>query len=169
LAVAVVAMLLSAGVLAALLEIPDWWLPLIQMSGGQGRFVAALGLACLTAFWATVLFQLVKRAGQLPRRTQVLRWLFFSTCVELLLALAVSVLVWKRDLGASAVESWAGIIFGGLALVWIGAVGSWLLLVRWWARRQALSLRPLPPAVPTGTPGAAIQTEFLHEAEQPDW
>jgi hypothetical protein len=167
LAIALVAMLLCAGVLASLLEIPDWWLPLIQMGGGLGQFVVALGLAGLMAFWTVVLLQRVKREGHRSERRQVLRRLFFATCIELLLALAVSVHVWKRDLGASAMESWTGLVFGLVALLWIGAVCSWLFLLRWWARRQALrSLPPLPPVVPLNEPDAAIQAEFLKEGEQ---
>jgi len=114
------AMLLTAGAIAALLEIPDLWEPVVYGNGFLSPFVYG-GMVALWAIWAWIF------AAYAKSRRGILRGLVKGTFLELFVAVPVHAACWKRDDCYCARGSYTALVFGGTALLWVFGPGIFLL------------------------------------------
>ena len=125
------AMLLSAGLIAALLEVPGLWVDVV--SDGEGYHpVVYVVLLALWVLWAFVFH----RYGR--NRRGVLRSLIAGTFVELLVAASVHAAYADRDDCYCARGSYTALVFGGTALFWVFGPGIYLLYRAERARRRRI-------------------------------
>lgn len=143
LAAGFVGMLLSIGMLAALMEIPDWWLRLTaegHINTPQHFHVMWLVMAVVWAAW-TIVFHLYWRS--LDRYTalrRVFRWLLAGTILEMLIAApAHAIIVSNRGEECYCERgTWTGVAFGCTAVLWLFGPGAFLLFLREKRRREQL-------------------------------
>lgn len=144
---AAVASVISVGLVAALLEIPDWWegLALTTRIGPLNErfeFLNFAGFWLLPVFWIlwTPIFFLYFRGphayGQLSR---MIRTLIAGSILELLVSVPVYAFLPDRHRCYCARGSYTGIVFGATALVWI--FGPAVALVFFYQKSRAI--RPM--------------------------
>jgi hypothetical protein len=134
------ATLLTAGLVATLLEIPDWWTGLFE-EGGMGPVL--LGVLGLWLLWTLVFYAYWRAGDEYTRLTRILRALVGGSFLELLVATPVHIACHERDDCYCARGSYTGLVFGGTVLVWAFGPGIVLLYLRERNRRSKL-LRPQP-------------------------
>ena len=141
-----VAMLLCIGLLATLMELPNWWhkLTLInpaQSEGEDGRQKFGLVWAAMTAVWIAWAGIFWVYGRNLDRYTfigKVLRKVLAGTILELLVAAPAHIWV-VRSRGSDCYctrGSYTGVVFGMTALVWLFGPGVWFFLQRERRRRE---------------------------------
>lgn len=128
------AVLISVGLLATLLEIPNWWKQL-------DPWLIWGGIVLLWAGW-TVAFAVYWR--DMDHHTAIartMRFLVAGSVLEMLVAAPVHALVYSRDECYCARGSYTGLVFGGTAIVWLFGPGVYLLWLREKQRRAPLVRR----------------------------
>lgn len=128
------AMLLTFGLIAALMEAGDRW---IDAAHGEEAFRPWVYVA-IGALWIvwTLVFATYARS-----RSRILRGLIGGTIAELLVAAPVHALAYKREDCYCARGSYTALVFGGTALLWVFGPGVYLLYRRERARRAHLLRR----------------------------
>lgn len=134
------AALLTAGLVATLLEIPDWWTELYEEGGMAPLLLAVLGLWVL---WTVVFYAYWRAGDESTRLTRIVRGLVAGSFLEILVATPVHITCYKRDDCYCARGSYTGLVFGGTALVWAFGPGIVLLYLHERKRRTKL-LRECP-------------------------
>ena len=129
-------MLLTFGLVAALMEIPDLWKD-VATRDDFIRPGVYFWLIALWIVWALVFY----RYGR--GKSRILRALISGTIVELLVAAPVHAACYKRDDCYCARGSYTALVFGGTALFWVFGPGILLLYQRERDRRGRL-LRHCP-------------------------
>jgi hypothetical protein len=143
LAAGFIGMLLSIGLLATLMEIPDWWLKLTtqgHIKTPQHFHAMWLVMALVWAGW-TIVFHLYWRS--LDRYTalrRVFRWLLAGTILEMLVAAPVHAIIVSSRGEECYCErgTWTGVAFGCTAVLWLFGPGAFLLFLREKRRREQL-------------------------------
>ncbi|MHC4450428.1 MAG: FmdB family zinc ribbon protein [Planctomycetota bacterium] len=125
------AMLITFGLIAALMEIPDLWEEAVFADefyhpGVYGWMVG------LWAVWAMVFYRYLRS------RSRILRALIAGTVLELLVAAPVHAACYKRDDCYCTRGSYTALVFGGTALFWVFGPGVFLLYLRERKRRGRL-------------------------------
>jgi formylglycine-generating enzyme required for sulfatase activity len=144
LAAAFMAMLLTVGLLAALLEIPNWWRNLARLYLGgtsaelAGPLVVLGVMVCLWVGWAAVFFVYWRQGDHFTQLERMTRGLIAGSCLELLIAAPVHVWASKRDDCYCTRGSYTGLVFGLTVLVWAFGPGLVLLFFREKYRREKL-------------------------------
>jgi hypothetical protein len=142
---AFLAMLLSVGAMATLLEIPDWWLSVSLARGKQGQIEHDIDLSflwivmsLLWILWAGVFAAYWRQGDQYTRLSRIIRGLVAGSFLELLIAAPVHALVFKRGECYCARGSYTGLVFGLTVLLWAFGPGLVLLFMREKYRRAKL-------------------------------
>jgi len=130
-------MLVSFGLVAALMEIPDWWAGTVLIEDDGFHPGVYAGIVALWIVWAVVFY----RSFRSPR--SVLRALIAGTILELLVAAPVHAACYRRDDCYCARGSYTALVFGGTALFWVFGPGIFLLYLGEHRRRRRL-LRACP-------------------------
>jgi hypothetical protein len=136
-------MILSIGVLATLMEIPDWWLRLTAENGidSTQHFGPVWAvMAVLWTFWAVVFHRHMRGLDRPTALQKVFRWLFAGTIIEIFIAVPAHVLI-LRSRGTQCYcerGTWTGVAFGCTAALWLFGPGVVLLLWRERRRREQL-------------------------------
>lgn len=165
---AAAAALLSAGFVAALLEIPDWWHGLGSLDWGE--YWPWYVLAGLWAFWAVVIYRYCHNRRDSDRYSllsAITTRLVAATILEMLTAAPVQAFVKDRHNCECGRGSFMGLICGIPVMFWVFGPGIILLFMRpRYLRRKAMpicfdcgyDLRGSIPAGSTSCPecGAAI-------------
>ena len=142
------AALLTVGLLATLLEIPNWWMKVthqpegsIPYGSGDARDWPA-GLAILTAWivWTVVFFVYWWQGDRYTQLGRMIRGLIAGSILEMLVAIPVQALTYKRDDCYCARGSYTGLVLGGTVLLWAFGPGIVLLFMREKYRRHRLLL-----------------------------
>lgn len=138
------AMLLSVGLVATLLEIPDWWNGYVTDDDVGYRWPVYATMLAMWCVWACVFFVYWRAGDRYTRLTRMIRALLAGTVLELLVAAPVHALCYDRDRECHCVRgSYTGLVFGATALLWVFGPGVVLLFLRERWRRGRL-LRQCP-------------------------
>lgn len=142
-AAGLIGMILSIGLIATLMELPDWWLQATTEKGLQTpqRFgIVWTVMAALWAAWATVFWSYLKSVDRYTGLRRVFRWLLAGTIVELLIAAPAHAWIINRRGDDCYCErgTWTGVAFGVTAALWLFGPGTFLLFLRERRRREML-------------------------------
>jgi hypothetical protein len=137
-AAAFIAMLLSIGAIAIVMEIPDWW---AQMADNLQLLLwpVWIAMAVLWIIWIVV-FALYWRSGdRYTQLTRMVRGLIAGSVLEMLVAAPVQAMCYDRGKDCYCSRgSYTGLVLGGTALIWAFGPGVVLLFLREKYRRQKL-------------------------------
>ena len=149
-----VAMLLTAGLVATLLDWPGWWagVTLYDSTGAPAsRWPRALlwvwlAMLLIWAGWAWVFFRYARDRDHRTAAARITRALLAGTVLELLVSGPAHVwAVRKQSAGLfdhdcyCARGSYTGLVFGCTALVWLFGPGVFLLVLREKRRREEIA------------------------------
>jgi hypothetical protein len=143
LAAGFIGMLLSIGLLATLMELPDWWLALTaegkintpQHFGAMWIVVAIVWIA-----WTIVFHVYWRSLDRYTALRRVFRWLLAGTILEMLIAAPAHALIIRSRGDDCYCErgSWTGIAFGCTAILWLFGPGALLMFLREKRRREQI-------------------------------
>jgi hypothetical protein len=143
--VALMTMLLSAGFLATLLELPDWW------ASKQGKDSPDYAIAILCTMlgmwvgWAAVFYIYWRQGDYLTKAGRVIKWLIRGSCLELLVAIPAHAWAYRRHNDCfCALGTYTGLVFGFGVLCWAFGPGLALLYLREKTRRAEVLERLCP-------------------------
>jgi hypothetical protein len=147
-AAALMAGLLTLGVLAALAQLIGWWPGFSNSDFGNNnqsivwpRWPLVLVLAVCWIVWAAIFYAYWRKGTQATQLGRMLRGLFAGSILETIVATPVHVLVMRnqdeRDCYCEA-GSYTALVFGGTVLLWTFGPGLVLLFMREKDRREPL-------------------------------
>ena len=142
-AAGLIGMLVSIGLLATLMEIPDWWLKLTTEKGlnsTQHYGVVWVVMLIVWATWSIVFYSYWRSLDRYTGMRRVFRWLLAGTIVELVIAAPAHAWIIKDRGGECYCQrgTWTGLAFGGTAALWLFGPGAFLLFMREKKRREGL-------------------------------
>jgi hypothetical protein len=165
-AAAMIAMLLTTGLLATLLEIPDLWRRLtlvhptpIEPTGAhdyhQNFIFVWIIMLLLWIGWAGAFYAYGRSLDRFTALTRILRGLLAGTILEMLIAAPVHawVLRTRNDECYCTRGSYTGVVFGCTAVVWLFGPGVVFLLIREKQRRERAAGPDSVPAMPGSEAG----------------
>ena len=173
-----IAMLVTAGMVATLLEIPNWW-----YTNGyfpDNKFVA-LALFCgipliVWLVWSVIFFIYWRQGDHYTQLGKMIRGLLGGSVLEMIAATAVYVWNPHKEDCYCARGSYTGLVFGGTVALWCFGPGIVLLFMREKYRRHKFNLclncgydlRGSIPAGSTNCPecGAAIAGSQITESHR---
>lgn len=130
---AAVAAIVSLGLIAAILEIPDWWDRIgdhIELLG----LIAVLGIAWL--IWSILFFVYFRGPDAYGALSRMVRRLFVGSILEMLVSVPVLIFVPDRHDCACARGSFFGVAFGTTAILWLFGPGVVLVFLHRKMRAQ---------------------------------
>jgi hypothetical protein len=160
-----IAMLLTIGLLATLMEIPDWWrrLTLVHFEQTPSDFhqnyaIVWIVMLLIWLAWAAAFYAYGKSLDRFTALSRIMRGLVAGTILEMLIAAPIHAWVIKtRDDECYCTRgSYTGVVFGCTALVWIFGPGVVLLLIREKKRREraeSITQPSIPQVVSLSSPG----------------
>ncbi len=133
-AAAFMAMLLSTAIAATLLEISGWWSSLESYA----PVYAAMSVVWLG--WAILFYVYLRGRDRKTYLSKMLMWLFGGSVLELLVAAPVHAMICNRaKYGCYCTQgSYAGLVLGGVVLLWTFGPGILLLFAHEKQRREPL-------------------------------
>jgi hypothetical protein len=159
-AAAMIAMLLTTGLLATLLEIPDLWRRLTLVhpppalpSGAhdyhQNFIVVWIIMLVIWIAWAGAFYAYGRSLDRFTALTRILRGLLAGTILEMLIAAPVHawVLRTRGDECYCTHGSYTGVVFGCTAIVWLFGPGVVFLLIREKRRRERAAAQDAAPVL----------------------
>jgi hypothetical protein len=158
LAVAFIATLLCTALVATLLELPDWWKPLVDPNdSGRGMWSVCLGMIAVWIAWGFVFWVYFRRGDFLAKSEVVVRALIRGSCLELLVAIPTHGFAYRRVTNDCYCErgSYTGLVFGSAVLLWAFGPGLALLYWREKQRREPILQRLCPQCGAVLDPAAA--------------
>ena len=131
-------MLLSVGLLALLLELPDWWTPIYELGGWWGAIGIWTAMALLWVGWAVVFYVYWRDGDHYTQLSKMVRALVAGSLLEAALAIPAHVLVMRQRDCYCARGTYTAMIFAGTVILWAFGPGIVLLYLREKYRRARL-------------------------------
>ena len=143
-AAALMAMLLTIGALALLLELPDWWKPIMggtneqPTAGGWGIVGIWTGMLLAWGLWMWVFFVYWRQGDRYTAMGKVIRGLVAGSFLEIFVAVPVHVWAARQRECYCCRGTYTTLIFAGAVLLWAFGPGIVLLYKREAYRREKL-------------------------------
>ena len=142
-AAGLIGMMLSIGLIATLMELPNWWVELTAEKGigSPQRFGAVWAvMGVMWAVWAGVFWGYMKSVDRYTGLRKVFRWLLAGTVMELVIAApAHAWIIGERGEKCYCERgTWTGVAFGVTAALWLFGPGAVLMFMRERRRREGL-------------------------------
>lgn len=137
-AAAAMAMLLTAGLITLLLELPDWWEPILDTPVWpvHGSIWAAMFL--LWGLWAWVFFVYWRGGDRYTRLGRMIRALVAGSLAEVLVAVPVHIWATRQRECYCFRGTYTTLVFAGIVLLWAFGPGIVLLYMHERYRRARL-------------------------------
>ncbi len=148
---ALMAMLLSAGLLATLAEwpfpakvatdLPTLWMRLTAMPNERAQNFRLVWLVMLGLwiFWGAAFWFYFRRAERMSMLAGLFRFLLAGSLLELLIAAPAHAWIARKEECYCARGSYTGLVFGGTVLLWLFGPGLFFLFLREKRRREPLA------------------------------
>ncbi len=137
------AALLTSGLIALVLELPDWWSPITNHEeDSPGGAWSILGIWCgiLLAWsvWAWVFFVYWEQGDRYTQMGRMIRVLVSGSLLEIFVAIPVHIWATRQRECYCARGTYTTLVFAGLVLLLAFGPGIVLLFMREWVRREKL-------------------------------
>ena len=154
-----IGMLLAGGLVATLLEFPNWWLKLTGDAGAasspqqqqQQHFgIVWIVMLSLWTFWTIVFVGYWRSLDRYTALRRTFRWLIAGTVLELFVAMPAHAYI-LRLRGSDCYftrGTYTGIVFGATAALWLFGPGVFLLFLREKIRSESLPIGEKTPEAP---------------------
>ncbi len=129
-AAAAMAMLLSVGLIALVLEVPDLWEPLMDDMGYWGIGGVWVGMLVIWGLWAWVFYVYWRQGDQYTRMGRIIRGLVGGSLLEILVAVPAHILVMRQRDCYCLRGTYTTLVFAGIVLLWAFGPGVVLLFLR---------------------------------------
>lgn len=144
---ALMAGLLTVGLLATILHLGNWWAKFAFRGMGDDGYLPRywppfLALAIAWAIWACVFFIYWRQGDRYTQLGRILRALIAGSILELLVASPAHALVRHPDECYCVRGSYTGLVLGGTVLLWCFGPGVALLFLR--EKRRLRQIAGLP-------------------------
>lgn len=132
---ALMAMLLSIGLVSLVLEIPGWWISLLEYgaNNGSGATWGMTGIWAamlfLWAFWACVFFVYWRQGDRHTQLGKMIRGLVAGSLLEFIVAIPAHVWATRQRGCYCATGTYTTLVFAGTVLLW--AFGPGIILLYW--------------------------------------
>jgi hypothetical protein len=151
-----IGMLLCTGLIATILELPEWWTKLTTRDGigTQQHFgIVWIVMAALWIFWSIVFWSYFASLDRYTALRKIFRRLLAGTMLEMFIAAPAHVWIVVRRGGDCYCErgTWTGVAFGVTAALWLFGPGALLLFLREKKRRETIIDTSPPSAAPAIT------------------
>ena len=135
-AASAMAMLLTVGAFALLVELPDWWEPML--GGTLIIWTPMLVMLVLWGVWAWIFFLYWRQGDRYTQLGRMIRGLVAGSLVEALVAVPVHVWVMRQRDCYCARGTYTTLVLAGTVLLWAFGPGIILLYMREKYRRAQL-------------------------------
>lgn len=129
--------LLSTGFIALLMELPDWWKPVMETEH-SGQLCIWAGMLILWAVWAVVFFAYFKQGDHYTKFGKIIRGLVAGSFLEIVIAIPVHIWAARQRECYCCRGTYTTLIVAGTVLFWAFGPGIILLFMREKHRRQSL-------------------------------
>ncbi len=157
---AMIAMLLTTGAVSLLLELPDWWQPLME---NDDTFIMPLSvfgvMGVLWAIWAWIFWVYWKQGDRYTQLGKMVRGLIAGSLLEVMVAVPVHIWATRQRECYCCRGTYNTLILAGTVLIW--AFGPGIILLYWrekYRREKLMDQNPLENTIPP---------EASHAAETP--
>jgi hypothetical protein len=137
-AAAAMAMLLTVGLIALLLELPDWWEPIIDPNNPTVPVGVWAVMFLLWGLWACVFFVYWRGGDRYTRLGRMIRGLVAGSFAEVLVAIPVHVWATRQRECYCFRGTYTTLVFAGIVLLWAFGPGIVLLYMHERYRRARL-------------------------------
>ncbi len=145
-AAAVMAMLLTAGLISLLMELPNWWQPTMEAHDGWGIVYIWAGMLVIWGIWAAVFFIYWRQADRYTQLGKMIRWLIVGSVLETFIAVPVHVWAARQRECYCCRGTYTTLVLAGTVLLW--AFGPGIILLYW--REKYRRQRVLPNCIECG-------------------
>ncbi len=144
-AAAMMAMLLTTGAIALLLELPDWWEPVLGDEEDMVRpFLILAVMGVLWSVWAWVFWVYWKQGDRYTQLGKMIRGLVAGSILEVMVAVPVHIWAARQRECYCCRGTYTTLVLGGTVLIWAFGPGIILLYWREKYRREKL-MQQSPP------------------------
>jgi len=143
-AAAAMGMLLSVGLIALILEIPDVWAPFMERVDRQERTPMLIlfgGMGLSWAVWTVIFFAYWRRGDGHTQLTRMIRALVAGSLLEAVVAVPVHIWIMRQRDCYCFRGTYTTLVFSGTVLLWAFGPGIVLLFLREKYRRERLLQR----------------------------
>ena len=156
-AAALMAMLLTTGGIALLLELPNWWQPILGENEDTFRPFLILGvMAVIWSVWTWIFWIYWKQGDRYTQLGKMIRGLVAGSILEVMVAVPVHIWAARQRECYCCRGTYTTLVLGGTVLIWAFGPGIILLYWREKYRREKLLQQNSPGnAAPPETPQAA--------------
>jgi hypothetical protein len=138
-AAGVMAMLLTTGAIALLLELPNWWQGVLGEEKDLLRPFLILGvMAILWAAWACVFWVYWKQGDRYTQLGKMIRGLVAGSILEIMVAVPVHIWAARQRECYCCRGTYTTLVLAGTVLIWVFGPGIILLYWREKYRREKL-------------------------------
>lgn len=145
-AAAMIAMLLTTGAVAVLLELPNWWQPVLGEEDDMVRPFLILGvMAVIWAIWTCIFWVYWKQGNHYTQLGKMIRGFVAGSILEIMIAVPVHIWAARQRECYCCRGSYTTLVLGGTVLMWAFGPGIILLYWREKYRREKLLQQTMAP------------------------
>lgn len=137
-AAGMIAMLLTTGLIALLLELLNWWEPVVEGEGNWARVAIWGAMLIMWGIWTWIFFVYWKQGDRYTQLGKMIRGLLAGTAIETIVAVPVHIWAARQRDCYCCRGSYTTLILAGTVLIWVFGPGIVLLYMREKYRRAKL-------------------------------
>ncbi len=137
---AIMAMLLSTGGIALLMELPNLWQPVMEAHDGKGVFYIWAGMLIIWIFWAVIFFIYWRQGDRYTQLGKMIRALIVGSILEVFIAVPIHVWAARQRECYCCRGTYTTLVLAGTVLLW--AFGPGIILLYWREKYRRTRLLP---------------------------
>lgn len=141
-AAGVMAMLLTVGLVACLLELPNWWENILDGDDWGGTIGVGVSMLAVWGFWTWVFFVYWRQGDRYTQLGRMIRGLVAGSILETIVAVPVHIWATRQRDCYCCRGSYTTLVIAGTVLIWVFGPGIVLLYMREKYRRTKLETNP---------------------------
>jgi hypothetical protein len=139
-AAAVMAALLTTGLISLLMELPNWWEPTMEAHDGWGIGYIWAGMLLSWIVWAIIFFVYWRQGDRYTQMGKMIRGLIVGSVLEVFIAVPVHVWASRQRECYCCRGTYTTLVLAGTVLLW--AFGPGIILLYWRERYRRERLLP---------------------------
>ncbi|HEG42507.1 MAG TPA: hypothetical protein ENH94_00510 [Phycisphaerales bacterium] len=129
-AAGVVAMLLTTGLIALLLELPNWWQEIVNADNTWGTFGIFASMLAIWGIWTWIFFVYWRQGDRYTQLGKMIRGLVAGSILETIIAVPVHIWATRQRECYCCRGTYTTLILAATVLIWVFGPGIVLLYMR---------------------------------------